>query len=158
MQTKVVQHVPRINISIWHMTCDIIKNTHFWAYPWKQKFFSMSQGSTHPVTGTVKVTGTDKAQTQLVSSFCKKHLTFFILFHLTRRKSVVIFAILCCINYDENLKPMAGTMVLSIDCRDSLSSCQIWPLAVLSHGTIPSVIHAYQSGFRLPLTNHNIFN
>ena len=35
MKTKVVQHVPRINISIWHMTCDmwhatcdIITNTH----------------------------------------------------------------------------------------------------------------------------------
>ena len=53
MKTKVVQHVPRINISIWHVTCDmrnvtcdIITNTQFWAYTWKQKLFSMSQGST----------------------------------------------------------------------------------------------------------------
>ena len=60
MKTKIVQHVPRINISIWHktcdmwhaacdmqhVTCDIITNTHFWAYTWKQKLFSMSQGST----------------------------------------------------------------------------------------------------------------
>ena len=26
MKTKVVQHVPRINISIWHMTCDMWHN------------------------------------------------------------------------------------------------------------------------------------
>ena len=55
MKTKIVQHVPTINLSIWHVTCDmrhvtcdIITNTHFWAYTWKQKLFSMSQGSTCP--------------------------------------------------------------------------------------------------------------
>ena len=53
MKTKIVQHVPRINISIWHktcdmrhVTCDIIINTHFWAKTSKQKLFSMSQEST----------------------------------------------------------------------------------------------------------------
>ena len=56
MKTKVVQHVLRINIK--HLTCDIwqhgimtwrhdrMTNNHFWAYTWKQKLFSMSQGST----------------------------------------------------------------------------------------------------------------
>ena len=60
MKTKIVQHVPRTNISIWHktchmrhvtcdmshVTCDIITNTHFWAKTSKQKLFSMSQEST----------------------------------------------------------------------------------------------------------------
>jgi len=56
MKTKVVQHVPRINIKhltydIWHhdiMTWrhDSMTNNHFWAYTWKQKLFSMSLGST----------------------------------------------------------------------------------------------------------------
>ena len=27
---------------MWQVTCDIITNTHFWAYTWKQKLFSMS--------------------------------------------------------------------------------------------------------------------
>ena len=52
MKTKIVQHVPRINISIWHktcdmrhVTCDIIINNHFWAYTWKQKLFRISKGS-----------------------------------------------------------------------------------------------------------------
>ena len=46
MKTKIVQHVPTINISIWHITCDmwhatcyIITNTHFWAFTWKEKLF-----------------------------------------------------------------------------------------------------------------------
>ena len=45
MKTKVVQHVPRINISIWNVTCDSMTNSHFWAYTWKQKLFSISHGS-----------------------------------------------------------------------------------------------------------------
>ena len=46
IKTKIVQRVPTINISIWHVTCDmlhatcyIITNSHFWAYTWKQKLF-----------------------------------------------------------------------------------------------------------------------
>ena len=60
MKTKKFQHGPRINISIWHktcdmwhvtcdmqhVTCDIITNTHFWAKTSKQKLFSMTQEST----------------------------------------------------------------------------------------------------------------
>ena len=41
-KTKVVQHVPSINISIWHMTvkCDMwqhYSDSHFWAYTFCQK-------------------------------------------------------------------------------------------------------------------------
>ena len=32
MKTKVGRHVPRINISIWHMTHDSMTNNNFWAY------------------------------------------------------------------------------------------------------------------------------
>ena len=32
--------------AMWHAKCDIITNTHFWAYTWKQKLNSMYQGST----------------------------------------------------------------------------------------------------------------
>ena len=30
---------------IWHMTSDSMTNSHFWGYTWKQKLFSMSQGT-----------------------------------------------------------------------------------------------------------------
>ena len=65
MKTKYVQHAPEnqhkhltydmwhvqcdmwhMTCEMWHETCDIITNTHFWVYTWKQKLFSMSQGST----------------------------------------------------------------------------------------------------------------
>ena len=52
MKTKLVEHVPRINIM--HLTCmtyviwhhDIMTKNHLWDYTWKQKLFSMSQGLT----------------------------------------------------------------------------------------------------------------
>ena len=50
MKTKVVQHVPRIKISIWPLTFDIwhvidsMTNNHFWAYTWKQKLFRTTTG------------------------------------------------------------------------------------------------------------------
>ena len=54
MKTKVVQHVPRIKISIWPLVCDMwnmtcdrldsMTNNHFWAYTWKQKLFRTTTG------------------------------------------------------------------------------------------------------------------
>ena len=51
MKTKLVEHVPGINIM--HSTYDSMTsihdsmtNNHLWGYTWKQKLFSMSQGST----------------------------------------------------------------------------------------------------------------
>ena len=76
---------------MWHVTYDIITNTHFWAYTWKQKLFSMSQGSTdaNKDTDTDKVrdryTVTDRQihrhshrySNNWFYSFCQKHLTLF---------------------------------------------------------------------------------
>ena len=32
--------------NMWNVTCDSVEDHRFWAYTWKQKLFSMSQGST----------------------------------------------------------------------------------------------------------------